>query len=76
MQKPNQTSTSGQNTSVGGIQAQPATYQSKAVASGLAQGAGAPMVRAHCPQLRSASPCSGGAFNVGGDSCMWYFPKI
>ena len=49
MQKPNQTSTSGQNTSVGGIQAQPATYQSKAVASALAQGMAAPMVWVHRP---------------------------
>ena len=34
--KPNQTTELGQNTSVGAIQAQPATYQSKAVVTGLA----------------------------------------
>ena len=43
--KPNQTPELGQNTSVGVIQVQPATHQSKAVVTGLAQGAAAPMVR-------------------------------
>jgi hypothetical protein len=33
----------------GGIRAQPAAHQSKTVAIGLAQGAAAPMVRAHHP---------------------------
>ena len=46
---PNQTSKLGQNTSVGVLQAQPATHQSKAVVSGLTQGAAAPMVQARRP---------------------------
>ena len=47
--KLNQTSELGQNTSMGAIQAQSGTHQSKAVATGLAQGATTPMVRAHLP---------------------------
>ena len=75
MQKHNQIPTLGQNTSVGAIQAQPETHQSKAVVTGLAQGATAPMVRAHYPQLHQAPPFSGSAFNARGGGCMRCFLK-
>ena len=74
--KPIQTSDLGQNTTVGAIQAQPKTHQSKAVASGLAQVAVTPQVWAHRPQLSLAPPCSGSAFNARGGCCMCWFPKI
>ena len=62
--KPNQTSKLGQNTNTTEAQDQPGAHTPKAVARHAAQGAGAPWVQPHRPQLCLAPPSSGGAFNA------------
>ena len=51
----------GQNTDVGGAQAQPPAHNAKAVPRRAGPGAAAPRVRAHRPHLLLAPPCTGGA---------------
>ena len=76
MEKPTFTTKPRPSTTRGATLAQPTTHQSKAVASGLVQGGGAPMVRPHHPQLIMAPPYSGGAFNARGGRLHGCFPKI
>jgi hypothetical protein len=75
MEKPNNSSYMGWDTTMEEIQTQPGAHQSEAMARGASQGAAAPWVRPHRQHRLSGPPRSGGCMAVCGGGSRW-LPKI